>query len=158
MPLRLSISLSRKVGEANYGSRGASVGLELETEVSLVQRPEDFQQQAAQLFRLARDSVDRELSRPLPEATAVGCGTNGAATAQSRPLRTATARQVRALELIAARRQLHLRKELVERYGVTEAAELSLGQASALIDALNVEDQPGESEAATTDNPAAIDS
>jgi hypothetical protein len=36
MPLKLSISLSRKVGKANYGSRGANVGLKLETEASLV--------------------------------------------------------------------------------------------------------------------------
>ena len=34
--LKLNIGLSRKVGEANFGSRGASVNLELEVESGLV--------------------------------------------------------------------------------------------------------------------------
>ena len=32
MPLKLSIASSRKVGEPNYGSRGATVGLEMEVD------------------------------------------------------------------------------------------------------------------------------
>ena len=40
MPMTLNVGLSRKVGEPNYGSRGASVNLELELDNSLVEQPE----------------------------------------------------------------------------------------------------------------------
>jgi len=132
MPLTLTISLSRKVGEANYGSRGATVGLELETEASLVQRPAEFQQWAARLFRLARESVDRELARPR-QAANNGAAANGRASINSRATRPATANQLRALQAIAAERELDLPAELQDRFGVSRAEELSLSQASALI-------------------------
>lgn len=132
MPLTLTISLSRKVGEANYGSRGATVGLKLETEASLVQRPEEFQQQAARLFRLARESVDRELARPRV-ATNNGAATNGRASISSRETRPANTNQIRALQAIAAERELDLLAELQDRFGVSQAEALSLSQASALI-------------------------
>ncbi len=37
MPMKLNVGLSRKVGEPNYGSRGASVNLELELDAALVE-------------------------------------------------------------------------------------------------------------------------
>ena len=39
MPLKLNCGFSKKVGEANFGSRGASVNLELEVESDLVASP-----------------------------------------------------------------------------------------------------------------------
>lgn len=39
MPLKLNIALSRKIGDRNYGSRGATVGLEMEVDSSLLDQP-----------------------------------------------------------------------------------------------------------------------
>jgi hypothetical protein len=60
--LKLNVGLSRKVGEANYGSRGASVNLELEMETSLATDPDALRDRVRQLFRMARASVDEELN------------------------------------------------------------------------------------------------
>src|SRR5690242_8804938 len=44
MPLKLNVGLSKKVGESNYGSRGANLNLELEVEGSLVSEPTKLQE------------------------------------------------------------------------------------------------------------------
>ncbi|MDA1251419.1 MAG: hypothetical protein O2820_19590 [Planctomycetota bacterium] len=58
MPMKLNVGLSRKVGEPNYGSRGASMNLELELDNSLVEQPERLRDRIRQL---AKASVDEEL-------------------------------------------------------------------------------------------------
>ncbi len=44
MPLKLNVGLSRKVGEPNYSSRGASVNLELELDSAIVGEPDRLQE------------------------------------------------------------------------------------------------------------------
>ena len=60
--LKLNVGLSRKVGEPNYGSRGASVYLELEVESALAGDPDALRERVRRLFGLARASVDEELN------------------------------------------------------------------------------------------------
>jgi hypothetical protein len=139
MPLRIIVNISRKVGEANYGSRGATIGLEMEAEASLVHQTARFHDQVDQLFALARESVDRELAKP-------------AATLAQEPLRnsmnrsrqgverTATENQLRALKAITKEQELDLLLELRARYGIENLAELTLVQASRLIDELKSEE------------------
>jgi hypothetical protein len=63
MPLRTNVGISRKIADNNYGSRGASVNLEVELDSSLVQEPERLQERIRHVFRLAQQSVDEELAR-----------------------------------------------------------------------------------------------
>src|SRR5262245_24120309 len=62
MPLTINVGLSKKVGESNYGSRGASVNLELELDSSLAQEPTKPQEKIRQLFGIVRTSLAEELN------------------------------------------------------------------------------------------------
>ena len=141
MPLKLNVGLSRKVGEANYGSKGASVNLELELDSGLISEPERLQDRIRQLFRLAKASVDEELHADSAADTAAN-NNNGhthAANGNGRSggnVRRATQSQVRALWAIAERQQLDLRQCVRDQFGVNEPDGLSIGQASQLIDEL----------------------
>jgi hypothetical protein len=135
MPLKLSIAMSRKVGEANYGSRGATVGLEMEVDSSLVDQPPQLHERIADLFRLATESVNRELAAG-GAMEASHAATNGAAGGYELPVRPATANQIRAIHAIANRLNLDVTAELRSRFGVYRADDLTLYEASKLIDAL----------------------
>jgi hypothetical protein len=73
--MKLNVGLSRKVGEPNYGSRGASMNLELELDNSLVEQPKRLRDRIRQLYQLAKASVDEELNANSQEPV------NGPATA-----------------------------------------------------------------------------
>ncbi len=59
--IKLNAGFSRKVGEPNYGSRGASVNVDLELESALMQDPEKLHEKIRALFAIARKAVDEEL-------------------------------------------------------------------------------------------------
>ena len=128
MPLKLSIASSRKIGEPNYGSRGATVGLEMEMDSSLVDNPRQLHERIRRLFRLAKQSVDLELGSSLlvsnPRVAPVSA------------IRPATNRQIRAIHAIAGRRNLDLTAELRGRYGIKRLEDLSVEEASQFIDAI----------------------
>ena len=67
--IKLNAGFSRKVGEANYSSRGASVNLELELESSLVAEPDKMHEKIRALFTLARKAVDEELKNGHADAS-----------------------------------------------------------------------------------------
>jgi len=80
--LKLNIGFNRKIGEANFSSRGASVNLEIEVESNVVREPDKLQAKIDYLFKLAKASVDAELNgtSPPPAAgngNAQGSQTNG---------------------------------------------------------------------------------
>ena len=62
MPLRINVGLSRKVGEANFGSRGASVNVEMELDSALVGDPGKLRERIRQIFGLVRTSLAEELN------------------------------------------------------------------------------------------------
>ena len=133
--LKLNVGLSRKIGEANYGSRGASVNLELEVEAGLVADPAALRERVRQLFQMARKSVDEELAGNNQGSSSNGNGHAAENGNGSRPGngRSATQSQVRAIHAIANRQRLDLAAEL-ERFGVAAPEQLSIREASELID------------------------
>ena len=146
--LKLNVGFSRKVGESHYGSRGASVNLELELESSLAGEPETLRDRVKHLFRMARDAANEELKNG--EAHHGNGSTNGVkhqvasnGHASRSNGRSATANQVRAIRAIANRQKLDLPAELRDRFGVERPDDLSLGQASELIDAIKPQTSNG---------------
>jgi hypothetical protein len=128
MSLKLSIASSRKVGEPNYGSRGAIVGLEMTVDASLINHPRQLHERIRRLFRMAKQSVDLELGG-IPSSRQQSGDQNTAR-------RPATARQIRAIQAIARRRNLDLSEELLRLVGVERPEDLSLVEASQLIDSM----------------------
>jgi hypothetical protein len=155
MPLRLNIGLSKKVGLPDYGSLGASANLELELDSGAVSDPDRLRQQVRYLFGLAKQSVEEELNQQQaalphtptnghnPAASTNGNGRHHANSNGHRPSgrsngRAATASQVRAIKTIASRQRLNLTAQL-EPFGVQAVEDLSIQQASRLIDELKAE-------------------
>src|SRR5262249_42889556 len=124
MPLKLNIGLSRKVGEANYGSRGASVNVEIEVDSSLVNEPARLQEKMRQVFGLVRASVADELNSTNGHGHANppdnngrqhgsngnGAGHNGANGQRSHAARRATESQCKALFAITKSQGLKLKE------------------------------------------------
>lgn len=144
--LKLNVGFTKKVGESNYGSRGAAVNLELELDSGLVGDADRLKDRIRQLFALAKTSVDEELANatsPSSDSSIAQNGRsgngpgNGPTTTRRRDgTRPATASQVRALNAIADRKKLDLSVLLRERFQIPDAAALTITEASALIDEL----------------------
>jgi hypothetical protein len=161
--MKINVGLCRKIGEANFGSRGATVNLELELDSSLVGEPAKLKERIRQLFALLRTSLAEELnggnangqaqqsngdSQPPNSQTGNGNGNghntgaqNGQRSGGQRP---ATQSQVKAIYAIARGRQINVAQFLRERFQVGRPDDLSLKDASAVIDELKSPDGSGE--------------
>jgi len=164
MPLTLNVGLSKKIGLPHYGSLGVSCNVQVELDQSLLLHDLDgFHQKVKQAYGACYQAVSDELYRqqhgdagspsstpasvngnPAP-ANGNGDGNGHSANCGRAPLnsqhresaRRATAAQVRALEAIAKRQEIDLPALLHPRFGTEQASELSLMQASNLIEELN---------------------
>jgi hypothetical protein len=137
--LKLNAGFSRKVGEPNYGSRGASVNVELEVESGLISDPDALMTRIRNLFTLAKRSVDAELGAgpsPNGDGRAREPHPGGRRNHQPADVRYATSSQVRAIRAICHRQGLDARQVANERFRVNDLEELTLREASSLIDDL----------------------
>jgi hypothetical protein len=134
--MKINVGLSRKIGEENYGSRGASVNLEMELESALTAQPDKLQDRIRQLFSLVRASLAEELMNG-------GNGSGKPATRNGQPAypldnppRAATQSQLKAIMAIGNRLRINVVQLARDRFQVGRPEDLSLQQASALIDEL----------------------
>jgi hypothetical protein len=154
MALKLNVGVSRKVGLPDYGSVGASCNLELELDAGLIERDLDaFHARVRGVYVAAHQAVHDELARlqapvtaphdpPAPPPRHASNGHDGGnghtdrpPAGRSRPRRAATDNQIRAIRSIANRQHADL-DGLLRDLGVDRPEDLSLKQASELIDAL----------------------
>ena len=93
MPIKLNVSIARKVGLPNFGSEAAWCGLavDLHENLTLDQR-EDFQRQALQAYAACRQAVDHGIGRESAQGRAHrnGRNSNGHARSGTAPSTPAT--------------------------------------------------------------------
>lgn len=142
MPMKVNVGLSQKVGEANYGSRGASVHVELELDSGLVNEPPKLQEKIRQLFTLVRSSLAEELNgNGHSNGQTNGGGkpqANGNGKSNGTP-RAATESQRKAIFAIAKAKNIDVQPILRSQFGVNKPEQLNVKQASELIDQLKAE-------------------
>jgi hypothetical protein len=157
--MKLNVGVSRKVGLPDYSSVGASCNLELEIDSGLIDRDlEAFHARVRDTYVAAHQAVHDELARlqapgePRTEAPDAGSssrpGGNGHGSdkrsnhpsrfqeAPSRGRKPATPSQVKAIMAIARRQNADLVGMLRQEFEATDPEELTLKQASELIDLL----------------------
>jgi hypothetical protein len=128
--IKLNAGVSRKVGEPNYGSRGASVNVELELESTVVNDTDALHEKIRRLFALAKKSVDEELG------ISTSAANNGGANASSNgETRAATDKQKHAIAAICVENGLDGDQEALDMFD-RPAIQLTLPEASQLIDRL----------------------
>lgn len=167
MSLRLTVSISQKIGQPNYGSLGASCQVECELEQGLLQQDaERFQEAAEEVYAVCAQAVAAELSRlqspssparltyegthvPGPDSEAAIDATlaaegnptasrNGETSREARTTRPrfASPAQARAIRSMSQKLLIDLNKILWECFQVERVEELTVANASTLIQRL----------------------
>lgn len=141
--IKLTSNWSRKVSDQKYGSKGAGCAVEVEVDGAMLERPEELRARLRRLFEICRLSVDEELATEAEvghgHTTSNGNGNGTATSGNGRRrdgTRKATASQARALHAIADRQGINLAELLRQRFGVDQAGDLAIMEASQLIDEL----------------------
>jgi hypothetical protein len=143
--IKLNIATSRKVSDNHYGSRGGTVGIEVEIDSSLVGDSAKLQAQIRHLFELARKSLTEELeanNEPIsvedPYHQRDGANPNGNGNGNAvtvAPVRYATEKQIICIQGLARKHGVPV-PELLKQAGVRVFNDMSVRQASQMIESL----------------------
>jgi hypothetical protein len=160
MSITLTASFSRKLGQPNYSSVGASCQIQCELDSTLLAHDlDEFHRRVRSTYTACVRAVDDELARhlqnqdsasqqqePLPELAPAPNEPGGNPTAQTngadRPAanlrngrrgRRATSAQLRAIDRLTARSGVELPPLLQEDFAVTTPDQLSVAEAAQLI-------------------------
>ena len=150
MAVILSVGLQKKVGLPDYGSLGASCHVEFEIDRSLIDHDLDgFHQKVAGAFAACRQAVNDQLAQESGHSSPNGNGhagnnsnrngyshANGNGNGTRHEVGTATQSQVRAIFAIAKRQRVDPANLVRERFNVERLEDLSIREASTLIDDL----------------------
>ena len=134
--IRLHVGLTRKVGQANYGSKGGSVSLEVEM-ADL--EPQKIRDSIHRLFHLAKVSLEDELGREGTDSQdQPRCHVQVVPPGQKSPdqpsdkSKLLSEKQTRYLKMLADKQRWNLTQECQERFG-KEWPAISSKEASQLI-------------------------
>ena len=147
MPLTLNVGVSKKRGLPDYGSVGATCHVAVELDAALLTGDQEgFQRQVQNAYAACARAVNEELARHGENGESRESNGNGRSPRNGSHRnndRKATASQVRAIRAIADRQRIDLDAELQRRFGVKRPEELSIREASELIDAIKPEPVAG---------------
>ncbi len=141
---KVTVGLQQKIGQPNFGSAGASCIVEVHLDDHEASDSDAIGQRIRQAFTRCRTSIEEQLQRQAASSVAAPesrfpespSPSNGPIPGRGRPSRPATEKQVRAIQTIASKRGIVLASELQSRFHVSSPDQLSIGQASTLIDAM----------------------
>jgi len=145
--IKLNVGACRKVSDNHYGSKGGNVNIEVEVDSSLVGDSAKLQAHIRHLFELARRSLTEELQANNEPAcvdetyhqrdgailNGNGNGNGNAVTVA--PVRYATEKQIICIQGLARKHGIPV-PELLKQAGVRVFNEMSVRQASAMIEGL----------------------
>jgi hypothetical protein len=143
MPLKLSVTISKKLGLPAYSSLGASCSVEVELDQSLIFTSVPlFHERVEQVYAVCRDAVGRELARQqgqTPVSDGQGAAKVPADSSNGHTEHRASQKQINYVKQLATQIQgLGARRleELVDEMFGSPLAELSTSAASELINRL----------------------
>ena len=144
MPVRINVGLSKKVGQENFGSLGATCHVEFEIDGGYDNGSTDrFQDAVRRAYAACREAVESELSaheggsKPQLGGQHQSSTTNRVTnqSTSGSQARGATSSQVRAIHAIANRNGVDL-PGILSQFNVLRPDDLSIGHASLVIDQL----------------------
>jgi hypothetical protein len=141
MAMKIHVGLQKKVGQPNYGSLGASCQIEFEMDSTLLESNMDgFHDRVNGAFMACRQAVNLQLRQQESERAVESTTSIQKQLPERRPESqrsgTVTPNQLKAIYGMARRQRIDLQKLLHERFDRYVPEDLTIREASELLDEL----------------------